>query len=107
MSKIILNEVATPTTPSANKGVAYLDSTTGNWTVVKDSGSTVDLETGLGGLFKGPFNRGTSLPSAPTEVRIFILDRQASSEGDIVYLSLEDGQGVWDWTAISHAPDFT
>lgn len=44
MGNITLTEIVAPVTPASNKVEIYVDSTSNNLTVKKDSGSTVDLE---------------------------------------------------------------
>jgi hypothetical protein len=46
---ILFSEITAPGTPAANKATLYLDSTSGNLTIKKDTGSVVDLEAGGGG----------------------------------------------------------
>jgi hypothetical protein len=105
MSKLTLNEIATPTTPASNKAVIYVDSTTNEVTAVKDTGATVSLETMTGGTFDGKLNKDTTLPSpVPTQVELFVLDRQSTNDGDILYISLQIGDASWDWFEVIRAP---
>lgn len=50
--------------------------------------------------------RDTSLPSpVPEKPQFFVLDRQASNEGDVLCWSAQNGAGTWIWRIVSIAPD--
>ena len=55
------------------------------------------------GAFRMP--RGTSLPATPSDhpAEYFILDRQGSSLGDIIYMSLQKSDASWAWYELVRA----
>jgi hypothetical protein len=47
--------------------------------------------------------RGDVLPSIPSEPRIHFLSNQSGNLGDIMYVSMQEGDGDWNWYQVLKA----
>ena len=69
MSSLTISEASAPATPSANKAELFLDSTSNNLAILKDTGTTVQLETILSE------SKSINSPGAAEDASVFFTNR--------------------------------
>lgn len=97
--QLALKAISEPSSPASGYVALYIDTADGAIKVKKSSGTVVNLEE----VYQ--ISRGTVLPTASaTTVSLFLLDRTASTLGDIFYVKGKLGNGNWSYAPLASFP---